>query len=196
MPKVSDARRAAMRRYYLSTRTLKGRPTPADRFWPKVNKNGPVPESRPDLGPCWLWLARLNNKGYGEFSFDGRPQCAHRISFRLVVGAIPDGLELDHLCRIPACVNPAHLEPVTHQENIRRGLPAQLSAACPKGHALVEPNLYVSRRGARTCRQCAMRRAQEQRVRNRGDANLIEATVVGEVVTFIGSTVTVLVEGA
>src|SRR5258708_38793327 len=94
--------------------------TEAERFWPKVNKEGPVPAHRPELGPCWVWQAALNNKGYGMFSRAPVPGkrtaplvLAHRWAYEQMTGPVPDGLELDHLCRIPACRNPYHAEPAT-----------------------------------------------------------------------------------
>lgn len=96
------------------------RPEPislAERFWPKVNKSGPVPEHRPELGPCWLWTGCVQR--YGRIKLEGtkRVAFAHRVSYEWAKGPVPDGLELDHLCRVTACVNPDHLEAVTHSEN-------------------------------------------------------------------------------
>ena len=88
-----------------------------DRFWDKVDTSG----------DCWPWLAAENNWGYGLFNVgsrtDGtrRKAYAHRWSYEHLVGPIPEGLQLDHLCRTPACVRPEHLEPVTPSENVRRG---------------------------------------------------------------------------
>lgn len=94
------------------------RGTPAERFWRKVDRNGPIPEYRPELGPCWLWTATLDGHGYGYF--DGHP--AHRWAWQEAHGSIaPELSDMDHLCRVPRCVRPSHLEPVTHAENIRRG---------------------------------------------------------------------------
>lgn len=69
---------------------------------------------------CWIWIAG-KNVGYGQYFAWGRMWGAHRFVYTLLVGPVPDGLELDHLCRVRACVNPDHLEPVTHEENVRRG---------------------------------------------------------------------------
>lgn len=69
---------------------------------------------------CWLWRHPSEN-GYGRIRVNRKTMWAHRIGYELLVGPIPPELELDHLCRVPACVNPAHLEPVTHRENLRRG---------------------------------------------------------------------------
>lgn len=80
-----------------------------------------------DPDACWLWRGRLNKGGYGEFGTKvGGSFLAHRASYHLLVGPIPDGLTLDHLCRVPACVNPAHLEPVTLAENARRAAAARV----------------------------------------------------------------------
>lgn len=71
---------------------------------------------------CWLWTGTLSMKGYGRFNVTDRNNAAaHRFAYESFVGPIPDGLEIDHLCSVRRCVNPAHLEPVTHAENLRRG---------------------------------------------------------------------------
>lgn len=77
--------------------------------------------------PCWLWLRRLNNKGYGDINRAGRERLAHRYLYSLANGPITKGLSLDHLCRNIRCVRPDHLEPVTHATNIRRGRHVKLS---------------------------------------------------------------------
>ena len=72
---------------------------------------------------CWNWTAAIfKGLGYGKFNFNGKTCYAHRVSYELHVGEIPSGLQIDHLCRNRKCVNPDHLEPVTHIENIRRGM--------------------------------------------------------------------------
>ena len=78
-----------------------------------------------DVAACWVWTGRLNDDGYGVLDMSWRGggpklRSAHRLAYELLVGPIPDGLELDHLCFVRSCVNPAHLEPVTHAENLRR----------------------------------------------------------------------------
>ena len=80
------------------------------RFMAKVDQSG----------DCWLWTAHVNADGYGVFRFDGQMGGAHRFAYRLLVGPIHEGMELDHLCRTRHCVNPAHMEVVTHAENVRR----------------------------------------------------------------------------
>jgi len=76
-----------------------------------------------DLDPsgCWLWTSALDTAGYGRFYLNGRLVAAHGLAYDMFVGPVGEGLELDHLCRVRNCVNPRHLEPVTHRENILRG---------------------------------------------------------------------------
>jgi len=89
------------------------------RFWSHVDKDGPIPEHRPDLGPCWVWTASTYQKGYGQLRLSGsRNTTAHRWGYLRYVGHTD--LDLDHLCRNKRCVNPSHLEPVTAAENNRR----------------------------------------------------------------------------
>jgi hypothetical protein len=90
------------------------------RFWSHVTLDGPLPERVEWLGPCWLWTGAINDKGYGLTRVTRRTLRAHQWSFAMFVGPVPDGLELDHLCRNTACVRPSHLEPVTTSENVRR----------------------------------------------------------------------------
>jgi HNH endonuclease len=129
------------------------------RFWVKVNKNGPIPQRRPELGPCWLWTASVNAKrgGYGQFNLNGRTRRAHQVSYELGVGPVPDGAELDHLCRVTNCVNWHHLEAVTHRVNFLRGEhPTAVSVrtgSCWRGHELTPANT-ITRHGKRECRTC------------------------------------------
>jgi hypothetical protein len=99
--------------------------TAEDRFWAKVKKDGPVPGYAPQLGGCWLWTGAKHALGYGQQRIDWRIVPAHRFSYELLVGPIPEGLQIDHLCRVPSCVRPSHLEPVTHRENGLRGIAAR-----------------------------------------------------------------------
>jgi hypothetical protein len=121
------------------------------RFWSKVERHD---VDCPCCNGCWWWKGGKHEKGYGRFWFADRVQPAHRIAYELLIGLIPDGLQLDHLCRTPSCVNPAHLEPVTRLENLRRGIHVNRSKThCPAGHAYDAENTYIEG-GRRHCRIC------------------------------------------
>jgi hypothetical protein len=123
-------------------------------------------------GDCWLWQGDQVRGGYGRVStgqVNGRSKRGpvHRVLWEALVGPIPDGLELDHLCRDARCVNPDHLEPVTHQENVLRSDNAAAINArkthCVNGHALEGHNIYVppKRPDRRYCRTCQNQRGRE-----------------------------------
>jgi hypothetical protein len=137
-----------------------------ERFWAKVVKSD----------GCWLWTAALSTGGYGRAYFDGRVQQAHRISYELLVGPIPEGLHIDHLCRERHCVNPSHMEPVTPGENVLRGVgPAALHAQmdnCTHGHPLSGENVRIDANGWRSCMACDRRRALDAYHRNRPDPSV------------------------
>ena len=146
---------------------------PQQAFDLHVNRNGPVSEFRPDLGPCWKWAHHIQNKGYGVIAYQGGTRLAHVFSWELVNGPVPEGLELDHLCRVRDCCNPSHLEPVTHRENMLRSLApvfvAHRSGKCIRGHLMTPENSQVRKNGRRYCRacqnklrrdKCAMRKAK------------------------------------
>jgi HNH endonuclease len=124
-----------------------------DRFAEHVSV-GPVPELRPDLGPCLLWTGRIDAAGYGRLDYLRRPQLAHRLSYEWAKGPIPVGQEPDHLCRVRRCVNADHLEAVTRLENVRRGQGHGSEIQCPNGHSYDEQNTYRTLSGARACRAC------------------------------------------
>lgn len=107
---------------------------------------------------CWEWVAARNTYGYGQFKHGSGMRPAHRVSYEAVCGPIPDGLQIDHLCRNRACVNPAHLEAVTCRINLLRGdtTTARRAAVthCPAGHVYAQDNLRVTRNGTRKCKAC------------------------------------------
>lgn len=122
-----------------------------DRFWAKV-----MPEP---MSGCWLWAGALS-KGYGHFALTkGDVRNAHRLAYEELVGPIPAGLHLDHLCRNRACVNPDHLEPVTNRENTVRGAHPMVvpfhTGRCVSGrHEMTEANTVTRDGGRRKCRAC------------------------------------------
>lgn len=135
-----------------------------ERFWAKVDRRGPA--------ECWIWLAARTGTGgrYGSFNADGRRKgkrttvLAHVFAYELLIGPVPSGHDLHHLieegaCSSTLCVNPAHLEPVTRREHVRRGVRgfAAINAAkerCIRGHVLIGENVYQTSTGGRGCEQC------------------------------------------
>ncbi|MFE6412644.1 HNH endonuclease signature motif containing protein [Streptomyces sp. NPDC057837] len=126
--------------------------------------------------PCWHWIGATNRGGYGHISVkqeDGawRPRTVHRVAYQIFIAPIPEGLELDHLCRVRHCCNPWHLEPVTKTVNVRRGMAPITSGQwlrdrthCPQGHPYDDANTLV-RNGRRHCRACARARARKNRAK-------------------------------
>lgn len=137
--------------------------TLADRFWAKVDQR------RSD--DCWPWTAGKDNAtGYGRFRGEDESESAHRTAYRLTYGEVPAGLQVDHTCHNAdescaggptcphrACCNPAHLEAVTHAENVARGRSGARYAKrthCPRGLEYSAGNTYVNPKGSRVCREC------------------------------------------
>ena len=116
-----------------------GRPNTIDDFWANVEKTD----------TCWLWTMGVGSHGYGQFSYQGKQHLAHRFSWFLATGEYPPSgheLEIDHTCRVRRCVNPAHLELVTHAVNIQRTKPYWVYASrktCKNGHPITEENTKV-----------------------------------------------------
>lgn len=138
--------------------------TPQENFWRRVDKSG----------TCWLWTGYVDANGYGHVgqTKPNRPtpsqtKMVHRIAYELLVGTIPEGMHLDHLCRVTNCVNPDHLEPVTVRENVRRGIHGVLTTHCSEGHELSGRNVYV--RPSDNSRRCVTCRNRYERDRRRGD---------------------------
>lgn len=130
----------------------------------------------PDTG-CLLWTGGRNHKGYGYIGVNGRHARVHRLMYELFVGPIPDGMQLDHLCRVRHCASPSHLEAVTCRENVLRGDSGFSKGGkgrnsgkthCDSGHEFTEANTYINPgSGSRTCRICRRRWDHDRRERNR-----------------------------
>jgi hypothetical protein len=118
-----------------------------ERIYPETNSG------------CWLWVGSNAPQGYGQ----SRQKAAHRLVYERLIEPIPEDLELDHLCRTPICVNPLHLEPVTHQENMRRmgRVRSAKITHCQRGHAFTPENTQTKVNGTRECRTC--RRVNQER---------------------------------
>lgn len=130
------------------------------RFWSKTDR-----PSR--AGSCWNWVGPINNRGYGRFNVGRRfSEYAHRFAWRIANGSIPDGLQIDHLCRNRKCVNPAHLEVVTPRQNTLRG--TSPSAAHARQDRCIHGHLFDGsyRRRGKTIRRCLTCHARRERERN------------------------------
>lgn len=108
-----------------------------------------------DDNGCWLWTGTDKGKGYCQMRIAGRFLSVHRASYEAWIGPIPEGMQIDHLCRVRRCCNPAHLEPVTSQENVRRSRAAvPRRTACKNGHQWDDENTRINKYGHRECRTC------------------------------------------
>ena len=126
--------------------TSRGKPTARERLLAKVDTTG----------TCWLWTGFIADNGYGGFSIGYSRVSAHRASYELFVGPIPEGLVIDHLCRVRHCVNPDHLEAVTQSVNVSRGSNFNRDKThCPQGHEYTPENVIRKTvDGGRSCRTC------------------------------------------
>ena len=133
---------------------MKKSQTDEQRFWYKVEKTN----------YCWNWKLSLDKDGYGRIKVNRKKIGAHRFSYELIKGEIPEGLQLDHICKNKACVNPDHLEAVTCDENIKRA-ENQVTTInsrkthCPKGHPYSGDNLFFVKSGHRGCKTCHRQKA-------------------------------------
>ena len=139
---------------------------PRHQITPLIDRLMAKVSMEPNSG-CWLWLGADNGNGYGVIGL-GRDSdgiaLAHRVAYELFRGPIPDGFEPDHTCRVRCCINPWHLEIVTHAENVRRGLAGKYQCErthCPSGHPYSPENttLYRGRRRCKTCDRLSSSRA-------------------------------------
>lgn len=148
---------------------------------PGPRRSGPAPRPlrerilssiRVDENGCWRWQKYVKRNGYGQMGVPGQSsQYAHRVAYATFVGPIPEGLQIDHLCRVRDCCNPAHLEPVRGRTNVLRGVGFAAQHArvdkCPAGHLYDDENTYVrpirDGRDCRTCRREAARQSQARR---------------------------------
>lgn len=183
LPNCTDphlARGFCSEHYHRNRRTGSPYPPPAktneESFWEKVNKDGPIPDNRPDLGNCWIWKKGLNADGYGQFCVNSGRMPAHRFGYELFAGPIPEGLVIDHLCRTPACIRWTHLDPVPQVVNMERGNlrqalqpylnRGQTIGQCPQGHPYDSVNAAVGPNGRRYCRACKREKVAAMRARN------------------------------
>jgi len=147
------------------------------RFWRRVDTSA-------GLDDCWQWLGPKDPRGYGQVNVGSTTTTAHRDAYQHLVGPVGDDLELDHLCHTRstdcpgglgcshrACVNPSHLEPVSHAENSRRATHWwRTKPACKKGHPFTEENTRLDARGYRSCRACGRERSAAHRDHRRAAA--------------------------
>lgn len=141
-----------------------------DRFWDKVSVN--------EETKCWEWIAATNDDGYGSF-WNAANVKAHRLSYIALVGEIPTGLELDHLCRVRHCVNPLHMQAVSHKVNMERADFSDNANSkkthCPHGHPFDGDNTYITPKGDRQCRECRREQSRKFRARNKDKVKKINS---------------------
>jgi hypothetical protein len=123
------------------------------------------------LEGCWPWPRSKTHNGYGQVGFDGKVRLVHKVLYEDIFGPVPNGLQLDHLCRRRSCGNPFHLEAVTLQENVTRGeagINMRIKTHCPYGHEYSTQNLINTSSGFRRCKVCHRDRERiRQPIRNK-----------------------------
>jgi len=144
----------------LDTATWGGQFAPGPvRLWEKVEKTS----------TCWLWTGSVNSSRYGTIRVDGKSWRVHRYAWVLLRGPIPDGLVVDHLCRVRRCVNPEHMELVVGEVNVLRGIGITAvngrKTHCKRGHEFTTENTRIDRRGHRVCRTCHRLHARKGGIR-------------------------------
>lgn len=147
-----------------------GDPRLLARIWAKTRRNK-------ETG-CWEWSGKISDRGYGYVQIGRSSRRAHRVAYEVLVGEIPEGLTLDHLCRVRNCINPTHLEPVTAAENSRRSIPNpnrghgshRQREYCYQGHPWDENNTILRPDGARRCRSCQQASKRRRKATRRAEA--------------------------
>ena len=117
---------------------------------------------------CWEWDKAKDSLGYGRVWVNEKAMLVHRVAYEAIIGPIPAGMELDHLCRNPKCYNPEHLEAVTHAENMRRGSSFNKNKThCPQGHLYSGRNLIIESQRYRRCRICKNAQSRAYTIRRK-----------------------------
>lgn len=163
--KIEDCEKAAIARgwcqmHYCRWKTH-GNPETIGKQW-KLTPKERLYQYIEKTDTCWLWTGNTDSLGYGRLFMPSGTVLAHRLSYQFHKGEVPQDLELDHLCRVRHCVNPDHLEPVSHQENVLRAKPS----TCPRGHDYdrrVKNPDGSSKRVCSICRRASQRRFEQQK---------------------------------
>lgn len=145
----------------LTDNFISKRRPPLERLMSRIEK----------VNGCWEWQGPVNHNGYGQMYAHKKKMTTHRFSYESFIGPVPDGLQIDHLCRNRKCCNPDHLEAVTQRENMLRGeAPTGINARkthCIRGHEYTPENTRIRSKGYRMCRACHREQRRERRLRAR-----------------------------